>query len=40
VAVTQAGSIVEQGASQAVLQRPQHEYTHTLLVAVPRLAVV
>jgi len=37
VAVMQAGSIVEQGPSEAVLQRPQHEYTRTLLAAVPRL---
>ena len=37
VAVMQAGRIVEQGPGQAVLQQPQHEYTRTLLVAVPRL---
>jgi peptide/nickel transport system ATP-binding protein len=38
VAVMQAGSIVEQGPSEAVLQRPKHEYTRTLLAAVPRLS--
>ena len=33
----QAGRIVEQGPSEAVLPRPQREYTRTLLAAVPRL---
>ncbi len=39
VAVMHAGRIVEQGTAEAVLQQPQHEYTRTLLAAVPRLAV-
>ena len=38
VAVMQAGRIVEQGPARAVLRHPQHEYTRTLLAAVPRLA--
>jgi peptide/nickel transport system ATP-binding protein len=38
VAVMQAGRIVEQGPSDQVLRRPAHEYTRTLLAAVPRLS--
>jgi ABC-type dipeptide/oligopeptide/nickel transport system ATPase component len=33
----QAGRTVEQGAGEAVLPHPQHEYTHMLLAAVPRM---
>ena len=38
VAVMRAGSIVEQGACADVLNRPQHDYTRTLLAAVSRMA--
>jgi peptide/nickel transport system ATP-binding protein len=34
----QAGRIVEAGPAEQVLEQPQHQYTKTLLAAVPRLA--
>ena len=37
VAVLQRGVVVEQGPRDAVLIRPQHQYTQSLLEAVPRL---
>ena len=36
VAVMQGGQIVEQGSTEDVLTRPQHEYTQALLSAVPK----
>ena len=37
VAVMVKGKIVEQGPAEQVLRHPAHEYTRTLLAAVPRL---
>jgi peptide/nickel transport system ATP-binding protein len=37
VVVMRAGHIVEAGATTHVLKRPAHEYTRTLLAAVPRI---
>ncbi len=37
IAVMQAGKIVELGPAEALLDRPQHSYTQTLLQAVPRI---
>jgi ABC-type dipeptide/oligopeptide/nickel transport system ATPase component len=33
--VVRAGRIVEQCSGEAALQQPQHDYTRTLLAAVP-----
>jgi ABC-type oligopeptide transport system ATPase subunit len=35
IAVMNKGRIVEAGSRQAVLENPTHEYTRTLLSAVP-----
>jgi peptide/nickel transport system ATP-binding protein len=37
IAVMRNGVLVEQGNADAILTRPQHEYTRALLAAVPRL---
>jgi peptide/nickel transport system ATP-binding protein len=37
IAAMQAGVIVEAGPAEQILERPRHEYTQTLLAAVPRL---
>jgi peptide/nickel transport system ATP-binding protein len=39
VAVMNRGRIEEAGAARTVLEHPRHEYTRTLLAAVPRIAV-
>jgi peptide/nickel transport system ATP-binding protein len=38
VVVMSGGQIVERGATDEVLYRPQHEYTRALIAATPRLA--
>lgn len=39
IAVMKNGKLVEYGSADEVLTRPQHDYTRTLLEAVPRIAV-
>ena len=36
VVVMEQGRIVEEGETAQVLERPQHDYTRTLVAAVPR----
>lgn len=36
VAVMYRGSIVETGETEQVMRQPQHDYTRTLLAAIPR----
>ncbi len=38
IAVMKSGKILEQGTAQQVIEQPQHEYTRTLLEAVPAIA--
>jgi len=38
IAVMKDGKLVEAGPAEQLLFHPQHEYTRTLLAAVPRLA--
>ncbi len=37
IAIMYHGKIVEQGASAAILQNPQHEYTQQLLSSIPTI---
>jgi ABC-type dipeptide/oligopeptide/nickel transport system ATPase component len=37
IAILHAGEIVESGASEMVLLRPQHEYTQRLMAAMPKI---
>jgi peptide/nickel transport system ATP-binding protein len=37
--VLQRGTAVEQGTVRDVFENPQHEYTRTLLDAIPRVAL-
>jgi len=37
LAVLYAGQIVEEGATQVLLRRPRHPYTHALVTSMPRL---
>ena len=39
IAVMQAGKIVELGTTEQITERPQHEYTRTLLAATPEVSV-
>ena len=39
IAVMHAGKIVELGTTEQVTDRPQHEYTRTLLAATPEVAI-
>jgi peptide/nickel transport system ATP-binding protein len=38
VCVMYQGRVVERGTAEQVLRAPQHDYTKTLLAAVPRIA--
>ena len=39
IAVMNAGKIVELGTTEQITERPQHEYTRTLLAATPEVSV-